>query len=124
MIGCAPTASDELVKVAVEPEIVAAPNVVEPSLKVTEPDGEEPPESVAVRVTDCPSGGDSEELESETDSDALPTVTVMALEVAPALWLSPPYTAVIVCDPVDSDDTVSIAADPETGPEPSEVAPS
>ena len=88
MIGCAPTASADVVKVAVEPEIVAVPRVVELSWKVTVPVGEEPPDSVAVKVTDWPSVGESEELDSETESAAWPTATVIALDVAPALWLS------------------------------------
>jgi hypothetical protein len=49
---CEPRARDDVVVEAVVPEIVALPNVVLPSLKVTVPVA--PVDTVAVRVTVCP----------------------------------------------------------------------
>ena len=61
---CAPVVSAAVAKVAVVPEIVPVPSVVAPSLKVTVPDGDEPPESVAVKVTVAPSAGLASEAET------------------------------------------------------------
>ena len=84
-----PAARLAVEKVAVVPEIVPVPRVVDPFWKVTVPDGDEPPASVAVRVTDWPAVGDVDELDSEIEGDALPTVTVIAPDVAVPLLLSP-----------------------------------
>ena len=58
MIGCAPAASVEVVKVAVAPESAAVPSVVAPSKNVTVPVGVPAPgavtDTVAVIVTDWP----------------------------------------------------------------------
>ena len=69
--------------------MVAVPSVIVPSLKVTEPDGEEPPESTAVRTTDWPAGAEVVELDSRIEGDAWPTVTAIAPDVAAELLLSP-----------------------------------
>ena len=70
--------------------MVAVPSTIVPSLKVTEPLGEDPPANVAVRLTDWPMAGEIDELDTEIEGEALPTVTPMAPDVAPALLLSPP----------------------------------
>ena len=49
VIAWLPTVSAAVVKVAVVPLIVRVPSGVEPSLKVTVPLGDEPPDSVAVK---------------------------------------------------------------------------
>ena len=48
---CVPIASAAVVKVAVVPEIAAEPRMVAPSLKVTVPLADDPPETVAVNCT-------------------------------------------------------------------------
>ena len=81
------------------PEMVPVPSVVVPSLKVTVPEGDEPFESVAVKVTKSPSAGEALEAETTRVGEAWPTVTVMAADVAVALLVSPLYSAVMECDP-------------------------
>ena len=86
---CVPIASAAVVKVAVVPEIAAEPRMVAPSLKVTVPLADDPPETVAVKVIDWPADGEVDEAASVSEAGALPTVTVTAVDVAPALPLSP-----------------------------------
>ena len=54
MIGCVPTASDDVVSVAVLPASATVPSGVTPSKNETVPVGLVPPETVAVNVTDWP----------------------------------------------------------------------
>ena len=83
------------------PEMVPVPIVFVPSLNVTVPEGEEPFASVAVKVTEAPSAGEALEAETTRVGADWPTVTVtaMAADVAAALLVSPPYSAVIECEP-------------------------
>jgi hypothetical protein len=55
---------------------------------------------------------------------ALFTVCVKVAEVLPAKFVSPPYTAVIVCDPPARPDVVSVAVPALRVPVPSVVPPS
>jgi hypothetical protein len=83
-----PAASEEVVKPAVAPLRGTVPSVVAPSLNVTEPVGvPEPPdfETVAVKVTDCPTVlGLTEDVSVVLVDTAVPTVvdTVEALLAA------------------------------------------
>jgi hypothetical protein len=87
VIECAPTESDEVVKVAAPLEIVPDPSVVPPSLEVTEPDGDALV-TVATRVTLAPNvevTGDKDNVVVEL---AWLTVWVVDPEL-PALFVSP-----------------------------------
>ena len=64
--------------------------MVVPSLKLTLPVGEAPPDSVAVKVTGWPAAGALAELDTAIEGAALPIVTAIAFDVAEALLLSPP----------------------------------
>jgi hypothetical protein len=89
------------------------------------PDG---PETVAVNVTDWPlSEGFSDEVSDvvEVALAAEFTTCVSTGEVEPVKFVSPPYDAVIECEPVASADVLSIAwPDALRVPVPSEFAPS
>ena len=87
---CAPTARLDVTKFAIVPETVPVPSVVAPSLKVTVPVGETPPEMLAVSVMVAPKAGFVEEDKTAVVVTAWPTVTVAAVEVLPALSVSPP----------------------------------
>jgi hypothetical protein len=103
VIECDPTDSAEVEKDATPPLSVPVPSVVMPSLKVTVPDGLPAPGlltvTVAVNVTDCPNF-DGFALEvSVVDVSALFTTWLTAELVLPLKLVSPPYTAVIECEP-------------------------
>jgi hypothetical protein len=89
-----PTASDEVVKLALPPESVAVPRVTAPSTKLTVPVGV--PEAgatavtVATNVADWPNTVGFKIDETVAELLALLTVCVMAAEVPVAKLLSPP----------------------------------
>lgn len=105
-----PTASDDVVHVAVPPEIVALvqPEIeVPPSWKVTMPVGEAPePLTVAVIVTVVPTMvgdvGDAESAIEASDFGAF-TVCVTTADVFDAYVVSPEYAAVSEWLPVESE---------------------
>ena len=74
-----PTVRDEVLKVAVEPEIVANPTIIEPSLNVTEPVA--PVVTVAVNVTVSEYDEGLAELARLTELLALFTVSVSVEDV-------------------------------------------
>jgi hypothetical protein len=81
--------------------------------------------AVAVTVALCPSVIEFGTTASEVVLVALLTVCESALEVLPALLLSPAKTAVIEWEPSGSVDVLNVAAPkPFTVPVPSVVAPS
>jgi hypothetical protein len=88
---------------------------VAPSLKVTVPVGVPVPVTVAVNVTDWPKT-DGFTLETSTVVDAVEfTTCVRMLEVLPLSFASPPYTAVMGCEPADNVvvEKVAVAVLPE-----------
>lgn len=120
---CAPTvAKDVVVSCALPPEsgagvtaLIAAPL----SKNVTLPDGDAPV-TVAVNCTVCPGAA---ALRESVRTVAL-TPVPMLCEIDPTLAVllpSPLYVAVIVCDPVLSDDVDVCATPPESGILPSDV---
>ncbi len=99
------------------------PSTVAPSLKVTVPVGEAPV-TVAVNVTACPAWlGLSDEVSAVVVPATLTPWVNIGDELA-SLLLSPPYSAVIECEPVVSDAVVSVATPPLSATVPSTVAPS
>jgi hypothetical protein len=89
-----PTASEEVVKLALPPESVAVPRVTAPSTKLTVPVGVPEPgvtaETVATKVTDWPNTVGFKVDDAVAELLALLTVCVMAVEVLPPKLVSPP----------------------------------
>ena len=85
MIERAPTARAVVEKLAVVPEIVPMPSTVVPSLNVTVPVGEDPPDSVAVKVTEAPSAGAVSEADTVIVGAELPTTIVYSAKLAPPI---------------------------------------
>jgi hypothetical protein len=126
VIECDPTASVDVVNVALPPLSVPVPSTLVPSLNVTDPVGVPVVDdfTVAVKVTGFPCfEGLSEEL-TVLDVAAFVTVSVSTAEVLPVKFASPPYTAVIECDPTASVDVVNVALPPLSVPVPSTLVPS
>ena len=71
------------------------PSVVEPSMNATVPVGVPVPglttTTSAVSVTACPKTGELGVVERVADVDAFPTVMLVAGEVWPEKFVSPPY---------------------------------
>src|SRR5216117_2583887 len=106
LIEWEPTASVLVTNVAwPEPFRVPVPRVLVPSLKVTCPVGVPEPGllavTVAVKVTDCPN---TDGLAEELADVVVPyfTVCVSLEEVLPLKFASPPYDALIECEPTAS----------------------
>jgi hypothetical protein len=102
---------------------------VVPSSKVTVPVGVPEPEelTVAVKVTVRPTlaGLGEPEMEVEVVPPVLPvTVCESAADVLPLKLESPPYTAVIEFEPVDSEEVARVARPLLSDPFPSVLAPS
>jgi hypothetical protein len=115
VIECCPPTSVEVVSVATPLAFsVPTPIVVAPSENVTVPPGAtvDPlgPATVAVNVTPLAATAGFGVDVSSVVVGCL-TLSVSAADVAAAFWLSPAYTAVIVCGPVASV-AVEIAAVP------------
>ena len=71
-----PAESAAVVKVALPPDNEPVPSVAAPSMKVTVPVGEKPPDTVAVKLTLWPELGAVEDGDRLVVVDAFPTVTV------------------------------------------------
>ena len=126
VIECDPTASVDVLNVALPLLRIPVPMVVVPSLNVTDPVGVPVVDefTVAVKITEFPRfEGFSEEV-TLLDVAALFTVCVSIAEVLPLKFASPPYAAVIGCDPTASVDVVNAALPLLSVPVPSTVAPS
>lgn len=127
VIECEPTVSEVVVNVAVpEPFSVPVPSVVVPSLKVTVPVGvpETRPFTTAVNVTDPP-----ENAGFVLDVSAVVvfccTTCVNTAEVLARLLASPPYTAVMECEPTAKAAVENVATpEPLRAPVPRVVPPS
>jgi hypothetical protein len=89
-----PTASEEVVKVALPPESVAVPSVTAPSTKLTVPVGVpelgDAADTVAMKVTDWPNTVGFNVDDTVAELLAVLTVCVMAAEVPLVKLLSPP----------------------------------
>jgi hypothetical protein len=89
-----PTASEEVVKLALPPESVAVARVTAPSTKLTVPVGVPEPGATAVtvatKVTDWPNTVGFKADETVAEPLALLTVCVIAAEVPLVKLLSPP----------------------------------
>jgi len=98
-----PTASDEVVKVALPPTKLAVPSVVPPFLKVTtSPFGGVFPIEltvVAAKVVACPTVTWFDDDVIVVVVAALPTTCCSTGDVLEAKFASPPYTAVMLYDP-------------------------
>src|ERR1700676_4285798 len=126
VIECDPTASVDVVNAALPLLSVPVPSTVVPSLNVTDPVGVPVVNdfTVAVKVTGFPClEGFSEEV-TVLDVAAFVTVSVSTAEVLPVKFASPPYTAVIECDPTVSVDVVNAAFPALSATVASVVAPS
>src|ERR1700693_874840 len=126
VIECDPTARVDVVNAALPLLSVPVPSTVVPSLNVTDPVGVPVVNdfTVAVKVTGFPClEGFSEEV-TVLDVAAFVTVSVSTAEVLPVKFASPPYTAVIECDPTASVDVVNAALPLLSVPVPSTVVPS
>jgi hypothetical protein len=126
---CAPSASVDVVNVATPaPFNVPVPSTVAPSIKVTVPVGTPLPGfcvTVAVKVTLVPTFTFAALAIRVVDVCARLTVTTTAFDVLAALFVSPPYTAVIECCPTASVVVMNVASpEPFNVPVPSIVAPS
>src|ERR1041384_2227479 len=81
--------------------------------------------TVAVKLTDWRNTDGFADEVTPVVVSALLTVWVTLVEVLVAYWKSPPYTALIVWLPTDSDELVRVACpDPSSVPVPSVAAPS
>jgi len=99
------------------------PSPIAPSLKVTVPVGDAPA-TVAVNVTAWPASlGLSDEARAVL-VPAMSTPWVNNGDTLASLLLSPPYSAVIECEPVASDEVVIVATPLLSGAVPSTVTPS
>ena len=99
-----PTGSVVVVRTAEPPLNDTVPRLVLPLLNVTEPAATPPycPDTVAVRLTDCPKlDGFIDEVNVVVEL-ALVTVWLTAVDVLPAKFESPVYTAVIEFVPTGS----------------------
>ena len=88
------------------------PSVLTPSLNVTVPVGVAGPllvVTVAVNVTDAPTTTEAPLVESPTPVVACCTVSVSVAEVLPALFVSPPNTAVTALEPTVSALVLNVA---------------
>jgi len=127
VIECEPTLSEVVMNVAVpEPFSVFVPSAVVPSLNVTVPVGvpETRPFTTAVNVTDPP-----ENAGFVLDVSAVVvfccTTCVNTAEVLGRLFASPPYAAVIMCEPTAKVAVENVATpEPLSVPVPSVVPPS
>ena len=112
MIFCEPFFKEDVLKLACPDALsVAVPSVLPPSLKVTVPVGIPPDDEVtwAVNVTAWPTkDGLSEEL-SVVVVVIFWTVCFSVPELLPKKVPSPPYTALMLCDPVASEDVLNVA---------------
>ena len=115
--------------------LCAAPKLAPPSLNCTVPVGGVPaPEpgavtlTVAVKVTEAPNADELFDDVTAVVVFALFTTWLKLADVPPVKFVSPAYTAVIVCVATLSDDVLNVAlvTPPlvETGPVNSSVAPS
>ena len=90
---CVPTASADVVRLAVPPDRVAVPKVVAESKKVTVPPGVPAPgaaaETVAVNVTAWPEADGFTELVTVAVLESRLTVWVIAAEVLAVKFVSP-----------------------------------
>jgi len=113
-------------KVALDPLRELVPKDEVPSIKVTVPVGV--PEAlhvmVAVKVTDWPKVDGLSEDCKEVEVAFFDTTWVRIADVLPAKLLSPPYTAVIECEPRDSAEVDNVALPAASVPVPRLVAPS
>jgi hypothetical protein len=123
-----PTESVLVVKVAVPPDTVPVPSVVDPSRNVTVPVGVPAPgdttATVAVNVTDCPNTDGLADEVRVVVVFALLTVWVRTALVLPEKLESPLYLAVIEWDPTASVDVANVATPPDSVPVPRVVVPS
>ena len=120
MIVCEPAVKVLVVYVASPPVTVPVPRTVDPSENVTVPVALLA--SVAVKVTGWLTGeGFADEV--SVIEDGLPTVTVVAGEVAGLLFASPGVLAVMGSEPIGRFDTVIVATPPTTGAVPIVVPP-
>jgi hypothetical protein len=126
VIECVPPDSADVVSVAVPPLSVPVPSVVPPSWNVTVPASVPVADDVtlAVRVRAVPKMEGLFDEVTVVVLVALFTVCVKVAEVLPAKFVSPPYTAVIECDPPARPDVVSVAVPALRVPVPSVVPPS
>jgi hypothetical protein len=103
-----PAASADALYVAIpEPFSVPVPRVVVPLRKVTAPVGVGAPDvpvTVAVKVTLDPAAMEVADAVNEVVVDPTTTLTVTALEVDAVFLVSPPYVAVMLCDPTARDE--------------------
>jgi hypothetical protein len=131
VIECIPAANVDVANVAEpEPFNVPGPKVVAPSRNVTVPVGTFVPlagVTLAINETLAPvvPAAGPVNIVVVAMSAAAFTVSVNAGEVSPAKFASPPYCAVIECDPCASADVINVAFPPApTVLIPREVAPS
>ena len=113
VIECGPIASAAVANVATPaPFSVPVPSTLAPSMNVTDPVGTPLPGfcvTVAVKVTLVPTFKLVALAIRAVAVCARLTVTVTAADVLPELFVSPPYTAVIECDPIASVAVVKVA---------------
>jgi hypothetical protein len=119
---CEPAVS-VAVYVALPPDNDAVPSTVVPSLKVISPVAA-PGATVTVITVCVPYAAVAGVAAIEVVVAASDTVTVTTVEVDPAKFVSPEYTAVIECVPAVSVDVEKLAVPPETAPAPKTVVPS
>ena len=126
VIECDPTVKDEIARVAVPAVTVPVPIAVAPSLKVTVPVTVPVAVvlTVAVKVTDWPTTDGFDEETTAAVVAALFTTWLNAGEVLPLKLPSPPYTAVIECEPTAREERVRVAVPAVSVPVPIAVAPS
>ncbi len=104
----------------------AVPYVLAPSAKVTVPVGvgPVPPSTVAVSVTAVPTGTEALLLATVVIVEPCWIVSVKALEVEGAFWVSPAYCTVMLWAPTASVLEVTVACPDASVAVPREVAPS
>jgi len=123
VIECVPPVSVEMLKVAFPLPIVPVPSVVLPSRNVTVPVAVEG-ETVAVNVTAEPYVDGFNDDATVMVVLTLFTVCVNTDDVLLLSFVSPPYEAVIECDPTVSVDVLYVAFPLLTVPVPNVVLPS
>jgi hypothetical protein len=102
-----------MLKVATLPETAPEPILVTPSKKSTVPVGvPDAVEIVVVRVTFCPAVDGFTDDINDTLVDAF-TTWVNIDDVLEALFASPLYVTVILCEPADNNEVFKVATLPE-----------